>query len=140
MKRILTMVVTCASLIGFSACSDFLDEEPKSSLTSGAFYKTEAQVLANVNYLYRTGASTKLTGAGSAYIGPFASVTGNLTGYFTNSYEGQELVCKYSRELTRQQNTMTVSSTMDGVRPLMSPMGLSNTYRKFPCLNLSQTS
>ncbi len=115
MKRILTMVVTCASLIGFSACSDFLDEEPKSSLTSGAFYKTEAQVLANVNYLYRTGASTKLTGAGSAYIGPFASVTGNLTGYFTNSYEGQELVCKYSRELTRQQNTMTVSSTMDGV-------------------------
>lgn len=34
MKRILTMVVTCASLIGFSACSDFLDEEPKSSLTS----------------------------------------------------------------------------------------------------------
>ncbi len=92
-----------------------MDENPKSSLTAGSFYKTEAQAQANVNYLYRTGAPNKLTGAGSAYIGPFSSVTGNLTGYFINSYEGQELVCKYSRELTRQQNTMTVSSTMDGI-------------------------
>ena len=65
--------------------------------------------------MYRTGASSKLTGAGSAYVGPFASITGQLTGYFTNSYEGQELTCKYSRELTRQQNTMTVSVTIDGI-------------------------
>ncbi len=114
-KNILTMVVACASVVGLGACSDFLDENPKSSLTGGAFYKTESQAQSNVNYLYRTGASNKLTNAGSAYIGPFASVEGTLTGYFTNSYEGQELVCKYSRELTRQQNTMTVSVTMDGV-------------------------
>jgi hypothetical protein len=115
MKNILTVAIACVCLIGFNACSDFLDENPKSSLTAGAFYKTEAQAQANVNYLYRTGAPNKLTGAGSAYIGPFSSVTGMLTGYFTNSYEGQELVCKYSRELTRQDNTMTVSSTMDGI-------------------------
>ncbi|MDD2436708.1 MAG: RagB/SusD family nutrient uptake outer membrane protein [Massilibacteroides sp.] len=115
MKNILTVAITCVCLIGFNACSDFLDENPKSSLTAGAFYKTEAQAQSNVNYLYRTGAPNKFTGAGSAYIGPFSSVTGMLTGYFTNSYEGQELVCKYSRELTRQENTMTVSSTMDGI-------------------------
>ena len=56
-----------------------------------------------------------MTGAGSAYVGPFSSITSMLTGYFTNSYEGQEFVCKYSRELTRQENTMNVSGTMDGV-------------------------
>lgn len=116
MKNILTIVaIACACVTGFSACSDFLDEDPKSSLTAGAFYKTEAQAQANVNYLYRTGAPNRLTGAGSAYVGPFSSITGQLTGYFTNSYEGQELTCKYSRELTRQENTMTVSTTIDGI-------------------------
>ena len=115
MKKILTVAIACACLTGFSACNDFLEEKPKSSLTAPDYYQTEAQAQANVNYLYRTGASSKLTGAGSAYVGPFASITGQLTGYFTNSYEGQELTCKYSRELTRQQNTMTVSVTIDGI-------------------------
>ena len=115
MKKILTVAIACACLTGFSACNDFLEEKPKSSLTAPDYYQTEAQAQANVNYLYRTGASSKLTGAGSAYVGPFASITGQLTGYFTNSYEGQELTCKYSRELTRQQNTMTVSITIDGI-------------------------
>ena len=115
MKKILTVAIACACLTGFSSCNDFLEEKPQSSLTAPDYYQTEAQAQANVNYLYRTGASNKLTGAGSAYVGPFASITGQLTGYFTNSYEGQELTCKYSRELTRQQNTMTVSVTIDGI-------------------------
>lgn len=38
-----------------------------------------------------------------------------MTGYFTNSYEGQEVVCKYARELTRQGNVSTISGTMNGV-------------------------
>lgn len=115
MKNILTIATACAMLVGFSSCNDFLTEESKSELTAPDYYKTQAQAEANVNYLYRTGAPSVTTGAGSAYVGPFASITGQLTGYFTNSYEGQELTCKYSRELTRQQNTMTVSGTMDGV-------------------------
>ena len=115
MKNILTIATACAMLVGFSSCNDFLTEESKSSLTAPDYYQTQAQAEANVNYLYRTGAPSVTTGAGSAYVGPFASITGQLTGYFTNSYEGQELTCKYSRELTRQQNTMTVSGTMDGV-------------------------
>src|SRR5690606_28707553 len=53
--------------------------------------------------------------AGSAYLGPTASINSMLTGYFSNSYEGQELVCKYARELTRQNNVSTISGTMDGV-------------------------
>ena len=115
MKNILTIAtIACASLMSFTACSDFLDEDPKSSLTAGAFYKTEAQAESNINYLYRTGAPTQYTSTG-VYLGPFASLNGMLTGYFSNGYEGQELACKYARELTRQQNTMTVSQTVDGV-------------------------
>jgi hypothetical protein len=115
MNKTFIYALMCAGFVGLSACSDFLDEDPKSSLTSAGYYQTEAQALANVNYLYRHGAPTRFSSASSAYIGPFVSIPGQLTGYFTNSYEGQELVCQYSRLLTRQSQTMTVSSTMDGV-------------------------
>ena len=64
--------------------------------------------MANVNYLYRTGAIRQIASAPSAYLGSFATVTGMLTGYFSNSYEGQEVVCKYSRELSRQKYTMQI--------------------------------
>lgn len=115
MKKILTTAILCAGLFSFTACSDFLDEKPKSQLTTVGYYTTEAQALANVNYLYRTGAIRQIASAPSAYVGSFASITGLLTGYFLNSYEGQEIVCKYSRELNRQQYTMQISGTMDGI-------------------------
>ena len=115
MKKILTIAVACAGLMSFTACNNFLDEEPRSELTSDSFYKTEAQAEANVNYLYRTGATYVYTDFGSAYTGPFLAIQEELTGYFSNSYEGQEIVCKYSRELTRQENTMQLASKMDGI-------------------------
>lgn len=115
MKKILTIAVACAGLLSFTACNSFLDEEPKSTLTDVAYYKTQAQMESNVNYLYRTGAMNSYVDFGSAYIGPFASVQEELTGYFSNSYEGQEIFCRYSRELSRQENTMQLASKMDGV-------------------------
>lgn len=114
MKKILTIAMVCAGLMSFTACNDFLDEELKSTLTNVGYYQTEAQALANVNYLYRTGAIDKMASAPSAYIGSFASVNQMLTGYFPNSYEGQEQVCKYARELTRQNFTMRIAGTVDG--------------------------
>ena len=114
MKKILINAMVCAGLMSFTACNDFLDEEPKSTLTNVGYYQTEAQALANVNYLYRTGAIDKMASAPSAYIGSFTSVNQMLTGYFSNSYEGQEQVCKYARELTRQNFTMRIAGTVDG--------------------------
>ena len=113
MKKIL-ILSACACMF-LASCNNFLDENPKSSLTVGDYYKTEVQAIANVNYLYRSGAINCIASAGSAYVGPFASIPGMLTGYFRNSYEGQELTCQYSRLLTRQQQTNTVSGTIDGV-------------------------
>lgn len=115
MKKIVIMAMACAGWMGFTACSDFLDEEPKSTLTNVAYYQTQAQIESNVNRLYRHGAISCYTDFGSAYISSFASIGEDLTGYFSNSYEGQEIVCKYSRELTRQQNTMQLATKMDYV-------------------------
>lgn len=115
MKNIKIFAVLCAGLMSVTACSDFLDENPKAELTTAGYYKTEAQALGNVNYLYRNGAVRQISSAGSAYVGNFATITGLLTGYFTNNYEGQEVICRYSRELTRQQYTMQIAGSMDGV-------------------------
>jgi len=113
MKKIL--ICLSVGLLWLTSCNKFLDESPKSSLTDVDYYKTEAQAKANVNYLYRNGATGRISNAPSAYIGPKASITGMLTGYFSNSYEGQEVVCKYSRLLTRQDHTNEISDTSDDI-------------------------
>ena len=60
MKKILTTAILCAGLVGFTACDSFLDEDPKSSLTLDTYYKTSADIIGNVNYLYRDGAPDKM--------------------------------------------------------------------------------
>ncbi|MFI2741915.1 RagB/SusD family nutrient uptake outer membrane protein [Zhouia sp. PK063] len=113
MKNIF-QILSISGLLLLTSCSDFLDESPKSSITSVDYYKTEAQATANVNYLYRNGAPPQISSSGG-YIGTNQSISGMLTGYFINSYEGQEVVCKYSRLLTRQEHTNEISGTSDGV-------------------------
>lgn len=116
MKNILTIAIACAGLMSFSACNNFLDEEPRSTLTNVAYYQTQAQAEANVNYLYRTGAMNCYTNFGSAYCASFQAAQESLTGYFVNKdYEGQEYIYKYSRELTRQEFTMQLASSMDNI-------------------------
>ena len=105
--------MACACLVGFSACDSFLDEEPKGTLTSNSYYQSEAHALQNINRLYRLGVTNRITSTG-AYAGSIVQIQGALTGYFTNTYEGQELAYKYGREMTRQENTMTVGVTMAG--------------------------
>lgn len=110
MKTILKTILLCAGMVSFSACSDFLQEEPKSSLTSAAYNQTESQMIEQVNYLYRHGAPDKLANMTGAYRGSSASVSCMLTGYFTNAFEGQEIDCYYARVLDRQGNTQAVCS------------------------------
>lgn len=106
--------MACAGLL-LTSCNDFLEENPKSSLTLNDFNKTDAHFLGQVNDLYRSGAIRQIAGAPSAYVGSFATINGMLTGYFMNAYEGQERTCAYARTLTRQSETNTVSGTVDGV-------------------------
>lgn len=111
----IAIALLLAGLAGLNSCKDFLDENPRNQVTSGVYYQNEAQAQENVNTLYRMGAPVRYASAGSAYLGPTASINTMLTGYFTNSYEGQELVSLYARQLTRQQNTRIVSNTMNNI-------------------------
>jgi len=113
MKKILAFL--SLSLFFMTSCDEFLEESPKSSLTDVDYYKTEAQATENVNFLYRSGAPRRISYASSAYIGSKATIPGMLTGYFSNSYEGQEVVCRYSRLLTRQDHTNEISDTSDDI-------------------------
>ncbi len=115
MKKILFSIAALVSgLVLLSSCSDFLKEEPKSSLTLVDYFKSESDIVGNVNYLYRTGAPTFFASTG-AYDPSRVALTSILTGYFVNVYEGQELHCAYSRLLTRQEKTQNVSNAMDDI-------------------------
>ncbi len=111
----IAIAILLTGVMGLSSCNKFLEENPKSNETLDFFYETEAQARGTVNALYRRGAPVRYGNAASAYVGPTASIPTMLTGYFTNSYEGQELVCLYSKQLTRQQNTRIVSNTMNTI-------------------------
>jgi len=103
------------SLLAISACKSFLDEDPRSTVTSEVYYQNASQAKENIISMYRIGAPVRYGVATSAYIGPTASINSFLTGYFSNNYEGQELVSLYSRQLTRQQNLRIVSNTMNSI-------------------------
>lgn len=115
MKKNKLFLLLLAGLALTTSCNKFLEEAPKSAVTLGSYYETEDQAEATINSLYRRGASQRYSFASSAYIGPTASVNTMLTGYFTNSYEGQERICLFSRELTRQNNTNLISGTMNTI-------------------------
>lgn len=68
-----------------------------------------------MNRLYRNGVQGRFTDFGSAYHMSFQATAEMLTGYFKNDYEGQEILDKYTRTLTRQEYTMQIASSMDGV-------------------------
>jgi len=121
-----------SGLLGFSSCSKFLEEDVRSGKTLETYFKTEAEAQAQINALYRRGAPTNYSSAGSAYIGPSASVNSMLTGYFTNSYEGQELVCLYARQLSRQENVSIVSNTTNNIwRDAYQAIAISNGGIKY---------
>lgn len=113
--RNFALAIILTGALGLSSCNKFLDEDPYSNEQLATFYQTEAQAIGNVNGMYRRGAIVRYGNAGSAYLGPTASISTFLTGYFTNSYENQELICQYSRLLNRQENTRIVSNTMNSI-------------------------
>ncbi len=103
------------AMLSMNSCKDFLDENPRTEVGGDSYYQTADQAQENVNSLYRIGAPSLYGNANGAYQAPFASIPIMLTGYFTNSYEGQEQINQYSRLLTRQQNTRVVSGRMNDI-------------------------
>ena len=116
MKKILTSMIACACLVGFSACDSFLDEEPKSSMTGVMYYQTADQIIANVNSMYRTGAPSYMSNMGGAYRPSETAGMEILTGYFRNDFDTQEKAFYHAYALDRQENTaMTCSNYTNGI-------------------------
>ncbi len=112
MKNNILIIILSLVIGSITSCSDFLDENPRSSLTNAGFYKTAAQAEASVNILYRAGLPS-MYNAGSAYAGPNIMLGGYMSGYFDNEYAGQEVVVQYSKELNR--TAVNIANQMDGV-------------------------
>lgn len=141
MKKII-YAFACATLLGITSCDSFLEVDPKDSITSGAYYKTEQQAVANINKLYRQGAPERYANAGSAYLGPKATLPGILTGYFTNGYEGQEIICLYSRLLTRQQYPSNLAGAMNDIwDPCYKAVNIANgAIKYFPGIEMDENN
>ena len=116
MKKILTSVMACACLVGFSACDSFLDEAPKSQLTTNSYYMSEAHAQQNVNYLYRTGVPS-LLGATGAYAGSMQQCSG-FAGQDTTVDSSWVVDGSYLR-----MNMIQLGYTFDS--KVIEPLGLS---------------
>ena len=126
MKKIISAFLGVSILTSLAACSSFLDENPKSDLSSEGYLVSEAQAKSNVTYLYRTGAPTFNTGNG-AYYGTHGMLGGYLTGYFTSEYAGQEIIVGASQKLSR-----TVDDCNDQMNSLWE-----NSYKAINVANYS---
>ena len=97
MKKI-CLGMLCVGMFLCSACTDFLKEEPKSSLIAATFFSSNAQAQAAVNRLYRIGAySSVSTGV---YAGNRLMQGGWHAGLFDNlDYKGQEMYIQWAQLL-----------------------------------------
>lgn len=112
MKKNILIAISLVLAVGFSSCSDFLEENPKSQLTLKDYYKTPSHIEGSVNALYREGVPA-FNNAASAYAGPSTMLGGYVSGYFDNEYAGQEVVVKHCQNLTRTAEN--IANQMDDV-------------------------
>jgi len=105
MKKLFFSIVCIVTLL-FSACSDFLEKNPKNSLppAEGYFINT-VQIEAAVNNLYRLGPNS-WTSPG-VYNGNRLMQGGWCSGLFDNlDYKGQEVFIQYVQQLTGNEDNL----------------------------------
>lgn len=112
MKKIYKPIICLALLASMASCSDFLDEEPKSEMSTEQYFASPEHAKAAVNRLYRSGVPS-FYDSGSAYAGPNIMLGGYLSGLFDNEYKGQEVVVQYSQNLTL--TPANVADSMDEI-------------------------
>jgi hypothetical protein len=122
-----TVILVLSSL---GACSDFLDEKPKNSMTTNQYFTKPEQAKASVNALYRKG-FPELYNASSAYAGPNIMLGGYISGLFNNEYKGQEQYVKLCQELNIMPSNDVGSRTADVWDPLYNAINRANTAIKY---------
>ena len=97
MKKILTLI-SAAFIAAAVSCSDFLEEEPRSNMSTEQNFSAPAHARNAVNGLYRKGAPM-FYADGGVYMPQRATHGGFLSGFFDNEYKGQEVICDYAQKL-----------------------------------------
>ena len=92
-------IITCIVLLALASCNDFLEEEPRSSISLPQYFSSEDDASAAVNNLYRIGVPSFFD-AGDAYMGPIVAYGGYMSGFFDNEYKGQEEFVQDCQSLT----------------------------------------
>ncbi|MDR0688352.1 MAG: RagB/SusD family nutrient uptake outer membrane protein [Prevotellaceae bacterium] len=117
-------------LFGLAACSDFLDEEPKSSFATGQYFAKPDHARAAVNALYRRG-FPELYNAGSAYAGPNIMLGGYISGFFDNEKKDQEQYVTRCQELNITPQNEVGGRMNDVWDPCYNAISRANTAIKY---------
>ncbi|MDR2233436.1 MAG: RagB/SusD family nutrient uptake outer membrane protein [Tannerella sp.] len=106
MKKIYLSIV-CVSLLLFSACNNFLEEDPKNTLPAESIFSTLKTAEAAVNNLYRAGVNDGAFISPGVYNGTRSMMGGWSSGLFDNlNYKGQEIFIQYAQELEMTPNNV----------------------------------
>lgn len=128
MKNIILGLISVGILVTISGCSDFLDESPKSSMTSGQYFAIPDHARATVNALYRSGAPS--FNSGGIYSGTHLMDGGYISGFFDNEFKGQEKICQFAQTL--QHDGVNISDYIDPIWDgCYSAIARANTALKF---------
>ena len=111
MKKIIFGLILVVTL-GLVSCTDFLEEEPKSEMSTDQNFSAPSHAKSAVNALYRDGAPSFYANGG-VYMPQTATEGGFLSGFFDNEYKGQEVICDYSQKLSI--TSKNIAGSMDGV-------------------------
>ena len=100
-------VILSGLLLGFGACSDFLEEEPRDALAVEQYFVEPGQAESAVNYLYQNGVPSLYTDAG-VFRGSRIMFAQYQSGYFSNEFSGQE------RQVDLAQQLALTPTNVDG--------------------------
>ena len=104
MNKFCLCIIFVGSLF-LSACSGFLDEDPKNNIIAGSFFVDTKTATSAVNNLYRLGPNN--WSSPSVYAGSHLMMGGWCSGLFDNyNYKGQEVYVQYAQRLEMTPNNV----------------------------------
>lgn len=104
MNRIYLSIVYVGTLL-FSACSGFLDENPKNNILAESFFVDLKTATSAVNNLYRLGPNN--WSSPGVYSGSNLMMGGWCSGLFDNlNYKGQEVYIQYAQQFEMTSNNV----------------------------------
>ena len=129
MKKIFLGLIGIVTLGITTSCNDFLEEKPRSEMSTAQFFSAPAHARNAVNALYRHGAPESFGNSG-VYMPNRVTHGGYLSGFFDNEYKGQEVICDYSQKLSITSKNIT--GALDGVwNNIYSAIGRANAAIKY---------